>query len=256
VLAALNLESGLLDEAGSAFRRLGPLGGAERAALGRAWLDRGDPVKALDVIGEIPRDAMTAGLLRIRASALLEIGRPDEAASVLKAIPGPTAEDRIALARAESLAGRLDSATEVLRAVLASDPGHAEARAAIVRLCMLQGLVGAARADVAAGLVLTPRHPALIRALDDVIPELAPPEAATIAAVLHDGTLVVDGARVEADPAAGLRQLRAIRLSLAPGSPSVRVLLAGRTEGAALARALDLLTAAGFSRVWIESERR
>ncbi len=69
-------------------------------------------------------------------AALLELGRGEEAADVLEAIPA-AARDRLCRERlglAYALAGRRNSARAVFKALLAEDPADGRARTALLRL--------------------------------------------------------------------------------------------------------------------------
>ncbi|MBM3269052.1 MAG: tetratricopeptide repeat protein [Candidatus Sericytochromatia bacterium] len=69
-------------------------------------------------------------------AALLELGRGDEAAAVLEAVP-PAARDRLTRERlglAYAVAGQRNSARAVFKALLAEDPGDERAREALLRL--------------------------------------------------------------------------------------------------------------------------
>jgi thioredoxin-like negative regulator of GroEL len=247
VLAALDLEAGLLAEAEAAWLRLGPLAADDAAALARAWLDRREPKEALRVVGAAPAEA------RLRAAIHLALEDGEAARRVLAALPDPGPDDAVALARAERISGRLSEAAKILEAVLAKDAAAHAARSELVEVRLLEGDVAAARRLLRDGLVIAPHHAPFVQALEDLVPELARGEAATIEAVVSPTRLEVGGAAIDSDAAAALAQLRPLRLAAGVKAPAVRLVVVGALDGARLARVFDLLGAAGFARVAVEA---
>jgi tetratricopeptide (TPR) repeat protein len=252
VLAELDLASGLVAEAEAAFGRAGPVGVDETAKLARAWLDQGDPRRALQRLDGLGDRGDAPALGRIRAQAHLDRLDGPAARAALDRLAEPTVEDRIARARAERLADDLGAAAKILEALLAEDAGRHAARVELVEVRLLEGAVPAARRLLDEGFALAPDHAPFARALEDLVPELAPARPVAVTAVLGARSLSLDGVTVADGTAEALAQLRAARLAAGQGTPVVRLLLEGRVEAAAVQRAFDVLTAAGFSRISIE----
>jgi tetratricopeptide (TPR) repeat protein len=104
------------------------------AACARAT---GRPALAVDMarVG-IALDPAPDAARRELGSALLELGRGEEAAAVLEAV-SPAGRDRLCRERlglAYALAGKRNSARAVFKALLAEDPGDERARVALLRL--------------------------------------------------------------------------------------------------------------------------